>query len=74
MIELDLDQMPYDGFEPGCAFLMIHSDGFVVASEPGGLVAVDTDNDQGYLTLAQSERLRSALEWAIINASVRCDS
>lgn len=73
MFEVDLDQMPFEGFEPGCAFLIINDDEFSVASEPGGLVAVNTENSQGYLTLAGTERLRTALEWAIKNASARIE-
>lgn len=74
MFELDLEQMPFDGYEPGAQFLMLHSEGFSVASEPGGLVAVRTNNADGYLTIAEAERLRTALNWAIQNASVRLDA
>lgn len=73
MFEVDLDQMPFDGFEPGCAFLIINSAEFSVASEPGGLVAVNTEDSQGYMTLAEAERLCTALNWAIQNASARKD-
>lgn len=57
-----------DDFEPGSDFIQIEDKEFALASEPGGLIAVEIDNDAGYLTLDAAKRLHKALTAAIANS------
>lgn len=55
-------------FTPGSDFVQIEDDEFALASEPQGLIAIEIDNDQGYLTVAAAKRLHAALGHAIANS------
>ncbi len=61
------DEFPTD-FVPGCDFVQIEDEEFALASEPQGLIAIEIDNDQGYLTVAAAKRLALALSAAIANS------
>lgn len=55
-------------FQSGSGFVQIEDKEFSLASEPGGLIAIMTDNDQGYLTTEAAKRLLVALGLAIANS------
>ena len=57
-----------ENFQSGSDFVQIEDEEFCLASEPGGLIAVWADNDQGYLTTAAAKRLLVALGLAIANS------
>lgn len=57
-----------DDFEPGSDFIQIEDEEFDLASEPQGMIAIATANDQGYLTLEAAKRLLVALTKAIANS------
>lgn len=61
------NEFPPD-FVPGSDFVQIEDDGFALASEPSGLIAIEIDNESGYLTIAAAKRLHAALAAAITNA------
>lgn len=63
-------EFPSD-FQPGSDFVQIEDDGFAIASEPQGLIAIEIDNEQGYLNVEQARRLHAALGHAIANSDAR---
>jgi hypothetical protein len=66
------NEFPTD-FEPGSDFVQIEDEEFALASEPGGLIAIQIDNDLGYLTLNAAKRLLSSLAVAITNSETNGD-
>jgi hypothetical protein len=55
-------------FEPGSDFVQIDDEEFTLASEPSGLIAIATENRDGYLTREAAKRLLTALTRAIENS------
>jgi hypothetical protein len=55
-------------FQSGSDFVEIEDEEFSLASEPGGLIAIATDNPDGYLTVAAAKRLLVVLGMAIANS------
>lgn len=68
-IDVELDDMPFDGYVPGASSLAINSEAFFVVSEPDGLITVEVDCEGARLSIAEAERLQKALTWAIENSS-----
>ena len=71
------NEFPAD-FTPGSDFVQIEDEEFALASEPQGLIAIEIDNDDGYLTLHAAKRLHKALTAAIANSEaarpeIECD-
>lgn len=56
------------GVTPGSDFIQIEDEEFDLASEPGGLIAIDTVNGCGYLSTEAAKRLLAALPFAIANS------
>ena len=54
--------------QSGSDFVQVEDAEFLLASEPGGLIAVMPDNRQGYLTVAAAKRLLVVLGLAIANS------
>ena len=61
------NEWPAD-FQSGSDFVQIEDEEFCLASEPGGLIAIMTDNDQGYITVEAAKRLIVVLGLAIANS------
>ena len=61
------NEWPAD-FQSGSDFVQVDDEEFSLASEPGGLIAISTDNPDGYLTTAAAKRLLVTLGLAIANS------
>lgn len=66
------NEFPSD-FVPGSDFVQIEDEEFALASEPQGLIAIDINDESGYLTLASAKRLLAALAAAVANSEAPRD-